>query len=196
MLFINIRIEIQIRGVFVDRASTLERAILSRRMYALRPRSSCSPNGPRLSRLPPLCLRPPAGIPSSSHWVLRWTSAGGARSPSAERLRRADAPQDRRRPLGAGVSSSPQDWCDSRPSVAACEGDSDDPVSPPPPDLPLLPLVLLIVIRFHVFSFSTTATGTGVCVAHFTRGLRNLRCNVEELTLQLLFSWGSLGPSF
>ncbi|PUZ59036.1 hypothetical protein GQ55_4G009600 [Panicum hallii var. hallii] len=120
-------------------------------MYALRPRSSCSPNGLRLSRLPPLCLRPPAeasaahvpaspaGIPSSSHWVLRWTSAGGARSPSAERLRRADAPQDRRRPLGAGVSSSPQDggthWgCDSRPSVAACEGDSDDPVSPPPPD--------------------------------------------------------------
>lgn len=103
----------------------------------------------------------------------------GARSPSGERLRSADAPQDRRRPsLGAGVSSSPQDggthhwWgCYSWPSVTACEGDSDDLVSPPPPlppDLPLLPLALLI--RFQVFSFSTAATG--VCVAHFTRGLQ------------------------
>ena len=114
-----------------------------------------------------------SGAPSA-HWVLRWTSAGGARSPSPEKLRVADDPQDRRRPLGAGVSSSPQDGethlgRDPRLSVTACEGDSDDLVSPPPPDLPLLPPLLLI--RFQVFSFISTEAAWGSLRCPFHQGL-------------------------
>jgi hypothetical protein len=115
---------------------TPDRAILSRRMYPLRLRSSSSPTQLRLLRplLSPAedsAVRrafPRTGNPSSAevlppcvHRLLWKVQAGGAKSPSGGRLRRAAAPMAKvAADLGAGVSSSPPDSLRTKATICWC----------------------------------------------------------------------------